>query len=150
MSLSCSRCLQPLTYFLYMFAYKKAHAGFWPEGGWRVKHHTRRRTWEFLKQAVPLAGTLVFGAAVGQATTLLVSRLGVDAVAATTAVSTATVMWSGAVNAMFSMVIAVRVGFHLGRGDGDAARQSGWVAPAGAVATACAVASHPHLLCLWL
>ena len=24
-SLSCSRCLQPLTYFLYMFVYKKAH-----------------------------------------------------------------------------------------------------------------------------
>ena len=29
-------------------------------------------------------GTLVFGAVVGQATTLLVSRLGTDAVAATT------------------------------------------------------------------
>ena len=129
-SLSCSRCLQPLTYFLYMFVYKKAHVGYWPEGGWRMHHHTRRRTSEFLKQAVPLAGTLVFGAAVGQATTLLVSRLGVDAVAATTAVSTATVMWSGAVNAMFSMVIAVRVGFHLGRGDGHAARKSFWLATA--------------------
>jgi MATE family multidrug resistance protein len=138
-SLSLSRCLQPLTYFLYMFVYKKAHRGYWPEGGWRLEHHTRRRTLEFLKQAVPLVGTLVFGAAVGQATTLLVSRLGVDAVAATAAVSTATVMWSGAVNAMFSMVIAVRVGFHLGRGDGDAARKSFWLATAVAFGVLAAV-----------
>jgi Na+-driven multidrug efflux pump len=58
------------------------------------------RTKEFLTQGVPLVGTLVFGAVVGQATTLLVSRLGTDAVAATTAVSTATVVWAGAINAM--------------------------------------------------
>ena len=133
-SLSCSRCLQPLTYFLYMFVYKKAHLAHWPRGGWALKHHTRKRTAEFLKQALPLVGTLLFGAATGQATTLLVSRLGVDAVAATAAVSTATVMWSGAINAMFSMVIAVRVGFHLGRGDGDAARRSFWLATAVAFA----------------
>ena len=63
-------------------------------------------TCEFLKQGVPLVGTLVFSATVSQATTLLVSKLGTDAVAATTAVSTATVMWAGAINAMFSMVIA--------------------------------------------
>ena len=133
-SLSCSRCLQPLTYFLYMFVYKKAHLAHWPRGGWALKHHTRKRTAEFLKQALPLVGTLLFGAATGQATTLLVSRLGEDAVAATAAVSTATVMWSGAINAMFSMVIAVRVGFHLGRGDGDAARRSFWLATAVAFA----------------
>ena len=72
----------------------------------------------------------VFSAVVSQSTTLLVSRLGTDAVAATTAVSTATVVWSGAVNAMFTMVIAVRVGFHLGRGDGAAARDSFWLATA--------------------
>ena len=51
-------------------------------GGW--EEHTRARTKEFLTQGVPLVGTLVFGAVVGQATTLLVSRLGTDAVAATT------------------------------------------------------------------
>ena len=44
------------------------------------------------------------------------------------AVSTATVVWAGAINAMFSMVIAVRVGYHLGRGDGAAARKSFWLA----------------------
>ena len=128
MSLSCSRCLQPLTYWLYMFVWRREHAAFWP--GWRASEHTRARTAEYLKQAVPLVGTLVFSAVVGQSTTLLVSRLGTDAVAATTAVSTATVVWAGAVNAMFSMVIAVRVGFHLGRGDGAAARDSFWLATA--------------------
>tara|TARA_B110000977_G_scaffold189846_2_gene259911 strand:+ start:8506 stop:10548 length:2043 start_codon:yes stop_codon:yes gene_type:complete len=131
-SLSCSRCLQPLVYWVYMFLMKKAHADFWPEGGWGIKslrkHHTYAVTKEFLKQGVPLVGTLVFSATVSQATTLLVSKLGTDAVAATTAVSTATVMWAGAINAMFSMVIAVRVGYHLGRGDGDAARKSFWLA----------------------
>ena len=125
-SLSCSRCLQPLTYWLYMFKWRRAHREFWP--GWKLGEHTWARTKEFLSQGVPLVGTLVFGAVVGQATTLLVSRLGTDAVAATTAVSTATVMWSGAINAMFSMVIAVRVGYHLGRGDGDAASKSFWLA----------------------
>jgi MATE family multidrug resistance protein len=63
----------------------------------------------------------------------------VDAVAATTAVSTATVIWAGAVNAMFSMVIAVRVGFHLGRGDGDAARTSFWLSTAAVFAFLAAV-----------
>jgi len=128
MSLSCSRCLQPLFYWLYMFVWRREHADYWP--GWSLKEHTGTRTKEFLKQALPLVGTLVFGAVVGQATTLLVSRLGTDAVAATTAVSTATVVWAGAINAMFSMVIAVRVGYHLGRGDGAAARGSFWLATA--------------------
>ena len=41
-----------------------------------------------------------------------------------------TVVWAGAVNAMFSMVVAVRVGYHLGRGDGAAARDSFWVSTA--------------------
>ena len=127
-SLSCSRCLQPLTYWLYMFVWRREHAAFWP--GWRASEHTPARTAEYLKQAVPLVGTLVFSAVVSQSTTLLVSRLGTDAVAATTAVSTATMVWSGAVNAMFTMVIAVRVGFHLGRGDGAAARDSFWLATA--------------------
>ena len=112
-SLSLSRCLQPLVYWVYMFQLKKAHVGFWPDtGGVRGlksyvrKHHPSAVTCEFLKQGVPLVGTLVFSATVSQATTLLVSKLGTDAVAATTAVSTATVMWAGAINAMFSMVIA--------------------------------------------
>ena len=125
-SLSCSRCLQPLFYWLYMFVWRKEHLEFWP--GWKLKEHTWARTKEFLTQGVPLVGTLVFGAVVGQATTLLVSKLGTDAVAATTAVSTATTVWAGAVNAMFSMVIAVRVGYHLGRGDGSAAARSFWLA----------------------
>jgi MATE family multidrug resistance protein len=100
-SLSCSRCMQPLAYWLYMFVWRRAHREFWP--GWDMREHTWPRTKEFLTQGVPLVGTLVFGAVVGQATTLLVSKLGTDAVAATTAVSTATVVWAGAINAMFSM-----------------------------------------------
>ena len=138
-SLSLSRTLQPLVYWLYMFRWRRAHARFWPDGGWRAAEHTSARTREYLSQAVPLVGTLVFSAIVGQSTTLLVSRLGVDAVAATTAVSTATVIWAGAVNAMFSMVIAVRVGFHLGRGDGDAARKSFWLSTAAVCAFLAAV-----------
>ena len=139
MSLSCSRCAQPLAYWYYMFVRRRAHERYWPRGGWSFRHHTRARTVEFLRQAAPLVGTLVFGVVVGQATTLLVSKLGTDAVAATSAISAATVVWSGAINAMFSMVIAVRVGYHLGRGDGDAARRSFWLSTAVVSATLVAV-----------
>ena len=63
-SLSFSRCLQPLAYWLYMFVWKREHADFWP--GWKPEEHTKARTLEFLKQGLPLVGTLVFGAVVGR------------------------------------------------------------------------------------
>jgi len=127
-SLSFSRCLQPLCYGFYMFHIRKAHVGAWPGLGahaWAL--HTKARTCEFLTQALPLVGNILFQCIIGQSTTLLISQLGTDAVAASSAISTVTQIWSGALSAAFSMATAIRVGYHLGRGDGDAARRSAFL-----------------------
>lgn len=49
MSISTSRCLQPLTYWLYMFVYKKAHRETWPGLSWAFLQRERVRA--FLTQA---------------------------------------------------------------------------------------------------
>ena len=41
-SLSCSRCLQPLFYWLYMFVWRKEHLEFWP--GWKWRGDRRENT----------------------------------------------------------------------------------------------------------
>ena len=66
MSISASRCLQPLTYYLYMFAYRKAHAETWP--GLSCAFLRRERVRAFLVQSLPLIGTLVFQSVSGQVT----------------------------------------------------------------------------------
>mmetsp|Transcript_7538 Transcript_7538/g.22093 ORF Transcript_7538/g.22093 Transcript_7538/m.22093 type:complete len:583 (-) Transcript_7538:157-1905(-) len=124
-SLSISRTMQSFVYFVYMFLYKRHHANTWP--GLSFKHHTRARTVEFLYQTVPNMGTLLFQQCTSQATTVLMGRLGERAIAASSALSTVTIPWSGTLSATTGMVSAIRVGYHLGRGDGEAARKVAWI-----------------------
>jgi len=126
-SLSISRTMQPIVYFCYMFLYKKHHLATWPDAGLSWKHHTRARTLEFMKQTVPNMGTLLFQQCASQATTVFVGRLGERAIAASSALSTVTIPWSGTLSASTCTISGVRVGYHLGRGNGDAARQSAWL-----------------------
>ena len=123
-SLSISRTLQGVSYFLYMFVWKQHHKATWPENGWSLSNHTASRTWEFMKQSLPNIGTLLFQVIAGQATTVLVGRLGELPIAASSAMSTVTIPWSGSLSATCCTISAVRVGYHLGRGDGVAAQKS--------------------------
>jgi MATE family multidrug resistance protein len=124
-SLSISRVAQSFCYFCYMFLYRRHHVRTWPGLSW--KHHTKPRTLEFLKQSVPNMGTLLFQQCASQATTVLVGRLGELAIATSSAMSTVTVPWSGTLSATTWTVSSVRVGYHLGRGDGHAAKKTTWI-----------------------
>lgn len=115
MSISASRCLQPLTYYLYMFAYRRAHAETWP--GLSCSFLRRERVRAFLAQSLPLIGTLIFQSVSGQVTTLLIAQLGTLAISASSAVAAATQVASSGLSAAFSACAAVRIGYHLGRGD---------------------------------
>eukprot|EP00537_Pseudo-nitzschia_pungens_P000599 CAMPEP_0172369608 /NCGR_PEP_ID=MMETSP1060-20121228/33493_1 /TAXON_ID=37318 /ORGANISM="Pseudo-nitzschia pungens, Strain cf. cingulata" /LENGTH=664 /DNA_ID=CAMNT_0013094577 /DNA_START=33 /DNA_END=2027 /DNA_ORIENTATION=+ len=126
-SLSISRTLQGVFYYLYMFVYKKHHVDAWPEEGWSWDHHTRERTAEFMRQSLPNIGTLLFQACASQFQTILVGRLGELPIAASSALSTVTIPWSGTLSATCCTVSGVRVGYHLGRGNGAAARKSAWL-----------------------
>ena len=126
-SLSISRTLQPLLYYLYMFVYKQHHKNTWPEDGWSLQHHTAARTKEFMKQSIPNIGTLLFQAVAGQATTVLVGRLGELSIAASSALSTVTIPWSGTLSASCVTISGVRVGYHLGRGDAQSAKKTAWL-----------------------
>jgi len=126
-SLSISRTMQGVVYFLYMFVYKQYHKATWPDDGWSFTHHTKARTAEFMKQTLPNIGTLLFQSAISQATTVLVGRLGELPIAASSALSTITIPWSGTLSATTCTISGVRVGYHLGRGDGHAAKQSAWL-----------------------
>ena len=124
-SLSISRTMQCVVYFIYMFLYKQHHLATWP--GLSFRHHTLDRTIEFMKQTLPNIGTLLFQACANQATTILVGRLGENALAASSALSTVSIPWSGTLSATTGMVSSIRVGFHLGRGDWKAAKSSAWL-----------------------
>ena len=126
-SLSISRVLQGVVYYFYMFVYKQNHLATWPDRGWSFQHHTRERTMEFMKQTLPNIGTLLFQSAASQATTVLVGRLGELSIAASSALSTVTIPWAGTLSATCTTVSGVRVGYHLGKGNGDAARKSAWL-----------------------
>ena len=126
-SLSISRTSQSVVYFIYMFVIKKNHLNTWPEDGWSFKHHTLERTKEFMKQSLPNIGTLLFQTTVNQATTVLVGRLGEGAIAASSALSTVAIPWSGTLSATCSTISAVRTGYHLGRGKGESAKKSVWL-----------------------
>lgn len=121
-SLSVSRTMQSVVYFCYMFLYKKHHLNTWPGLKWEI--HTWARTSEFLRQSIPNIGTLLFQSAASQATTLLLGRLGEVPIAASSALSTVTLPWSGTVSATSGMISSIRVGYHLGRGKARAARKS--------------------------
>mmetsp|Transcript_1900 Transcript_1900/g.4980 ORF Transcript_1900/g.4980 Transcript_1900/m.4980 type:complete len:479 (-) Transcript_1900:164-1600(-) len=126
-SLSISRTMQGVCYFLYMFVYKKHHIGAWPDEGLSLSSFTRERTREFMAQSLPNIGTLLFQAFSSQAQTVLVGRLGELPIAASSALSTVTIPWSGTLSATTCMISAIRVGYHLGRGDATAARKSSWI-----------------------
>jgi multidrug resistance protein, MATE family len=126
-SLSISRTMQGVCYYLYMFVYQKHHIGAWPEAGWSLAHHTKERTYEFMKQSLPNIGTLLFQSFASQATTVLVGRLGELSIAASSALSTVTIPWSGTLSATCCTVSGVRVGYHLGRGDDVAAKRASWL-----------------------
>jgi MATE family multidrug resistance protein len=122
MSLSVSRCCQPIAYYLYMFVYKKAHLPTWP--GWTLGFLRLSRVRAFMAQAVPLIGTQIVQSLIFQATTLLVAQLGTLAVAASSAVGAATQVFTAGLAAAFIAVAAVRIGYHLGRNDVRAAQGS--------------------------
>lgn len=126
-SLSISRTMQGVVYFFYMFVYKKYHLNSWPEAGLSLTHHTWDRTKEFMTQSLPNLGTLLFSVISSQATTVLVGRLGERAIAASSALSTVSMPWSGTLGATTCTISGVRVGYHLGRGDGAAAQKTAWM-----------------------
>jgi len=127
LSLSASRTLQGVVYYLYMFQYRKAHLPTFPTNTNWWQEHTTARTCEFLKQAVPNIGTLLFQVLSSQATTVLVGRLGELSIAASSALQTVSIPWSGTLGATGSTISSVRVGYHLGRGNAVAARISTWL-----------------------
>ena len=132
MSISTSRCLQPLTYWLYMFVYRRAHAETWPGLSWGFLRADRVK--RFLAQALPLIGTLIFQSVSGQVTTLLIAQLGTLAISASSAVSAATQVASSGLSAAFTACAAVRTGFHLGRGDVKAAKVAMWLVVGASIA----------------
>ena len=133
LSISVSRCLQPLTYWLYMFVLKRAHAETWPGFTWAFLQ--RDRVKRFLAQALPLIGTLIFQSVAGQVTTLLIAQLGTLAIAASSAVAAATQVASQGLSAAFTACAAVRIGYHLGRGDVRASKAAMWLVVAASVAS---------------
>lgn len=126
-SLSISRTMQGVVYYFYMFVYKKHHLNTWPDDGLSMSHHTWERTGEFMKQSIPNLGTLLFSVISGQATTVLIGRLGERAIAASSALSTVSIPWGGTLSATCTTISGVRVGYHLGKGDGEAAKKVTWM-----------------------
>lgn len=126
-SLSISRTMQGVCYYLYMFVYKRHHEAAWPEDGWSFQHHTKERTIEFMKQSIPNIGTLLFQCCASQAQTILVGRLGELPIAASSALATVSYPWAGTLSATCCTVSGVRVGYHLGKGNGKAAKRASWL-----------------------
>eukprot|EP00928_Gymnodinium_smaydae_P026445 TRINITY_DN2076_c0_g1_i2.p1 TRINITY_DN2076_c0_g1~~TRINITY_DN2076_c0_g1_i2.p1 ORF type:complete len:531 (-),score=83.51 TRINITY_DN2076_c0_g1_i2:314-1738(-) len=124
-SLSVSRSSQPLIYWLYMFVYRKAHLDTWP--GWSFGFLQRERVKSFMDQSLPQVGTLILQAAIGQTTTLLIAQLGPLAIAASSAATAFTQIFTGGLSATLNAVSGIRVGFHLGAGQGDRARRASWI-----------------------
>jgi len=121
-SITVSRIGQTVIYFLYMFVYKKYHEETWPGIG--LAHHTRARTNEFLRQALPAMATLLFQEFVVQVNIVLIGQLGEGAIAAYSVVDTVLLPCFGTLEVTMSMTSAVRVGMHLGAGDALSAKKT--------------------------
>jgi len=119
MSISTSRCGQPLVYWLYMFKYTKQHEETWP--GWTGEWRNRENQKKFLAMALPQMGTMILSGLIGQVTTFLTARLGEMAVSASSAFSAVTTVLNGAFIPTLSAVAGIRVGFYLGQGSGSRA-----------------------------
>ena len=127
LSLSCSRTLQPLAYWLYMFWWRKAHLDTWPSLSQKT-YLTKEHVKNFMAMSLPQMGTLIFQAVVGQATTLMIAKLGTEAVAASSAAAAATMVFTGGLSPTLSMVGGMRVGYYLGKGQAEHARRVGMLA----------------------
>lgn len=114
-SLSLSRSLQPLFYWIYMFQWRKAHIETWPSLSERT-YMKYQHIKSFMKMSLPQLGTMIFQAITGQAVTLLIAKLGDAAIAASAASSAATQVFTGGLPVTLSMVGGIRVGFFLGKG----------------------------------
>jgi MATE family multidrug resistance protein len=125
MSLSISRSSQPLAYWLYVFVWKKMHLATWP--GWSRDFLKAEHQKAFLTMALPQIGTLILQATIGQSTTLLLAQLGPLAVAASSATTAATQVFTGGLQPTLTAIGGIRVGFHLGQGEPDRARQVAWM-----------------------
>ena len=120
MSLSTSRSLQPVTYWLYMFVWRKAHLPTWP--GINLEFLQCQRVYRFLMQALPLIGASIFQVASSKVQTVLIAQLGTLVIGTNSAVIAATMPASDTLSAALTAVAAMRVGFHLGKGDARAAK----------------------------
>merc|ERR1719460_859327 len=135
MSISTSRCGQPLTYWLYMFKYTRQHEESWP--GWTGEWRHRDNQKKFLAMSLPQMGTMILSGAIGQVTTFLTARLGEMAVSASSAFAAVTTVLNGAFIPTLSAVAGIRVGFYLGQGSGSRSQVvSDLVLYAGLVCTA--------------
>jgi MATE family multidrug resistance protein len=121
-SLSVSRVLQPTVYAIYMFGIKRAHSETWP--GWTSEFLAWGRIRAYLYQAVPNMGTFFFQSLVVQVKTLMIAQLGQVAIAASSAVTNIQSVFAGGVGTCASQVTAIRVGHHLGEGNGTGARKT--------------------------
>jgi len=122
MSLSCSRSLQPVAYWLYMFVWRKAHAETWPGWSWAFLAPSRNKA--FMAQSLPQVGTLILQATMNQSTTLMISRLGPPAIAASSATTAITQIFTGGLSTTCTAITGIRVGYHLGQGNWQSAKRS--------------------------
>jgi MATE family multidrug resistance protein len=122
MSISCSRSLQPLAYWLYMFVYQKAHEETWP--GWSWDFLSRKRNMAFMAQSLPQVGTLILQACMNQSTTLMISSLGPLAIASSSATQAITQIFTGGLTTSCTAITGIRVGFHLGKDNWHGARRA--------------------------
>jgi MATE family multidrug resistance protein len=76
----------------------------------------------FMAMSLPQMGTMIFQAVTGQATTLLIANLGEIAIAASTATSTASMIFANGISTTVMFVSSIRVGFFLGKGQPALAR----------------------------
>lgn len=122
MSLSVSRSSQPLAYWLYMFVWKKAHTETWP--GFNLGFMQKERNKAFMAQSLPQVGTLILQATINQSTTLMIAQLGKVAIAASSACVALTQIFTGGLSTTLNATCGIRVGFHLGQGNGRCAKES--------------------------
>eukprot|EP00931_Biecheleriopsis_adriatica_P108278 TRINITY_DN82600_c0_g1_i1.p1 TRINITY_DN82600_c0_g1~~TRINITY_DN82600_c0_g1_i1.p1 ORF type:complete len:593 (-),score=93.64 TRINITY_DN82600_c0_g1_i1:72-1796(-) len=137
-SISSSRCIQCFVYWLYMFVWKAAHQPTWP--GFSCSFLQTKHLRPYLAQVLPQVGTMLLQFFINQSTALLVARLGVLQVAASSAATQATMPLTLCLLGTFSALGAIRVGMKLGKGDATAARHTAWLCIGSGISMTMAVA----------
>lgn len=77
-----------------------------------------------MAQSLPQVGTLILQATMNQSTTLMISRLGPAAIAASSATTAITQIFTGGLSTTCTAILGIRVGFHLGKGNWQSARRA--------------------------